>query len=88
MGTYVGHIDLGSLQVRETQEGGVHGGFVYRAGLSYRDTLQRNNPNLHMEMRENPIWCPGEHDDVLEDDELPAKEDPPCPTILLTAEEN
>ena len=24
--------------------------------LSYTDTLQRNNPNLNFETRENPIW--------------------------------
>ena len=55
--------------------------------MTHRDTLQRNNPNLHIEMGENPMWDFREYDDVLEDDELPAEDDPTCPTILLTAQE-
>ncbi|KAJ8434625.1 hypothetical protein Cgig2_033111 [Carnegiea gigantea] len=54
-------------------------------GTSYRDTLQCNNPNLHFETRENPIWEDDGRDNVSEDDEPPEEEDPMCPMILLTA---
>lgn len=77
--------DLGSPRIRETPEGEGQGGFVFGAGITYRDTLQRNNPNLHMEMGENPMWDFREYDDVLEDDEQPTEDDPTCSTILLTA---
>ena len=80
------NMDLGSPRVPETH-GGVHGGVVFEAELLYHDTLQRNNPNMHMDMRENPMWCYEEFDDVSEDDEPPEEEDPTCPTILLTAQE-
>ena len=36
--------------------------------ISYRDTLQRNNPNLDFKTRENPIWEADGDDYVSEDD--------------------
>ncbi|KAJ8427038.1 hypothetical protein Cgig2_032866 [Carnegiea gigantea] len=58
-----------------------------RLRASYRDTLQRNNPNLEFETLENPIWEDDGFDEVSEDDEPPEEDDPTCPTILLTAAE-
>ncbi|KAJ8445415.1 hypothetical protein Cgig2_031228 [Carnegiea gigantea] len=55
--------------------------------ISYRDTLQRNNPNLTFKTRENPIWDDNGDGDVLEDDEPLEDDDPTYPTILLTAAE-
>ena len=55
--------------------------------VSYRDTLQRNNPNLTFETRDNPIWMVDDHDDISDDDVPREDEDPLCPTILLTAAE-
>jgi len=55
--------------------------------MSYRDTLQRNSPNLHFETRENPVWEAEGDGEVSEDDELLGEEGPTCPTILLTAAE-
>lgn len=52
--------------------------------LSYKDSLQRNNPNLTFE---NPVWEAEQEGDYSEDDELPEIEGPTCPTILLTAAE-
>ena len=43
-------MDLGSSQILKMTEVKVHGGFIFKVGLSYRDTLQWNNPNQHMEM--------------------------------------
>ena len=80
------NMDLGTLRVPKTQ-GGVHWGFIFGVGLSYREMLQRNNPNLCMEMREKPIWCSNEYDDVSEDNEPLEEEDCRCPTILLIAQE-
>ena len=54
---------------------------------SYRDTLQRNNPNLTFETRDNPIWVDEGNGDTSDDDEPMAEDDPLCPTILLTAAE-
>ncbi|KAJ8422018.1 hypothetical protein Cgig2_007568 [Carnegiea gigantea] len=54
---------------------------------SYRDTLQRNNPNLEFETRENPIWDADGFDAASEDDEPPEEDDPTCLTILLTTAE-
>lgn len=51
----------------------------------YRDNLQRNNPNLHFETRDNPAWTEEPLDDMSEDDEAPEDEDPTCLMILLTA---
>ncbi|KAJ8435311.1 hypothetical protein Cgig2_026403 [Carnegiea gigantea] len=56
-------------------------------GISYRDSLQRNNPNLVSETRENPMWSADYYWEQLEDDEPPEFDDPTCPTILLTAQE-
>ncbi|KAJ8421453.1 hypothetical protein Cgig2_005311 [Carnegiea gigantea] len=63
-------------------------------GVCYRDALQRNNPNLNFETRDNPIWETEGWDDVSEDDEPPEEDDEPpeeddptCPMILLTAAE-
>ena len=55
--------------------------------VSYRDTLQRNNPNLTFEMRDNPIWMVDDQDDISDDDVPEDDDDPLCPTILLTAVE-
>ncbi|KAJ8423230.1 LOW QUALITY PROTEIN: hypothetical protein Cgig2_027656 [Carnegiea gigantea] len=55
--------------------------------ISYGDTLQRNNPDLHFETRENPVWEAEGGGDVSEDDKAPEAEDPTCPTILLIAAE-
>lgn len=77
-------MDLGSPWIRA--KGGVPRGFVFGAGLLYHDTLQRNNPNLHLERRDNPIWCQDEFDKLSEDDELPVEEDHTCPMILLMAQ--
>ena len=53
--------------------------------VSYKDTLQRNNPNLTFETRDNPIWMVDDPDDISDDDAPEDEEDPLCPTILLTA---
>lgn len=79
-------MNLGSLCVVETME---------NAGelppnsqpVSCKDTLQRNNPNLTFNTRDNPIWTDADYDDLMEDDEPSENEDPTCPTILLTAAE-
>ena len=55
--------------------------------VSYRDTLQRNNPNLTFETRDNPIWMEDDHNVMSDDDVLGKDDDPLCPTILLTAAE-
>ena len=49
-------MDLGSP--RTLNEGqGRHPGINPRSPGSYRDTLQRNNPNLTFDMHDNPIWA-------------------------------
>ena len=58
-----------------------------RIPISYRDTLQRNNPNLTFETRDNPMWVAEIQTIESDDDEPVEDEDPLCPTILLTAEE-
>ncbi|KAJ8439289.1 hypothetical protein Cgig2_016837 [Carnegiea gigantea] len=55
--------------------------------ISYRDTLQWNNPNLSFETRENPIWDTVGCEDVSKDDEPPVDDDPTCPMILLSTTE-
>ncbi|KAJ8420805.1 LOW QUALITY PROTEIN: hypothetical protein Cgig2_027311 [Carnegiea gigantea] len=57
------------------------------AGLSYRDTLQRNNPELTFNVTHNAIWEDSIRSDESGDDEPPDEEDPTCPTITLTAME-
>ena len=54
---------------------------------SYCDTLQRNNPYLVFETKDNPIWVDNDNADVSDDDEFVGEDDRTCPTILLTAEE-
>jgi len=49
--------------------------------------LQRNNPNLTFETRDNPIWMADAEADTSDDDEPVEEEDPLCPTIRLTAAE-
>ncbi|KAJ8437463.1 hypothetical protein Cgig2_012903 [Carnegiea gigantea] len=44
--------------------------------FSYRDTLQRNNPNLNFKTRANPVWEADGCDDIYEDDEPPEDDDP------------
>jgi len=56
-------------------------------GPSYRDTLQRNNPNLYFDMRDNPIWAEQEIEDNSDDDAPEDDDDPLCPTIRLSAAE-
>ena len=51
--------------------------------VSYRDTLQRNNPNLTFETRDNPIWMADDHEVVSDDDAPEDEDDPLCPTIYL-----
>ena len=46
---------------------------------SYRDTLQRNNPNITFETRDNPIWVAEEQEYLSEDDEPDEDEDHLCP---------
>ena len=55
--------------------------------ISYRETLQRNNPNLTFETRDNPIWMADTEADTSDDEEPAEEEDPLCPTIRLTAAE-
>jgi len=54
---------------------------------SYRDTLQRNNPNIMFETRDNPIWVADDQAYGSGDDEPTEDDDPLCPTIRLTAAE-
>jgi len=58
-----------------------------RRTISYRDTLQRNNPNLTFDTRDNPIWVDTPYENTSDDDVLLEEDDPLCPTILLSAEE-
>ena len=53
--------------------------------ISYRDSLQRNNPNLVFETLENPMWSADYYWEQLQDDEPSEFDDPTYPTILLTA---
>ncbi|KAJ8437486.1 hypothetical protein Cgig2_007463 [Carnegiea gigantea] len=75
---------LGSPHVPETLPSSEEGNALQRP-TSYRDTLQRNNPNLSFDTRENPVWEDTSAGDVSEDDEPPEEDDLTCPTILLTA---
>ena len=79
-------MDLGSLRVMET---GLHSRNESNGerGISYRDTLQRNNSNLSFNTRDNPIWAETTSEDSSDDDEPMGEEDPLCPTILLSAAE-
>ncbi|KAJ8448997.1 hypothetical protein Cgig2_004052 [Carnegiea gigantea] len=79
-------MELGSPSIPESKEEVVGG---VRQPISYRDTLQKNNPNLNLDIRHNPIWdkVDTEYDHVFEDDEPPLEDDPTCPTILLTTAE-
>ncbi|KAJ8439331.1 hypothetical protein Cgig2_022468 [Carnegiea gigantea] len=56
-------------------------------GVSYRDSLQRNNPNLVFETRDNPIWSADYLWENPKDDDPPEYDDPTCPTILLMAQD-
>jgi len=79
-------MELGSPQVVETMDD-TAGATPNRQAPSYRDTLQRNNPNLSFDTHDNPIWADAGYEDLTEDDEPSENEDPTCPTILLTATE-
>ena len=81
-----GEIDLESTRAMETDEQAL-GEAARRHTVSYRDTLQRNNPNLHFDTRDNPIWVDTTAEDSSNDDEAMGEDDPLCPTILLTAAE-
>ncbi|KAJ8435727.1 hypothetical protein Cgig2_017706 [Carnegiea gigantea] len=79
-------MELGSPRVLETQEE-MERDHLYIRPISYRNTLQKNNPNLNIDMRDNPIWANVNYGDVAKDDEPSAEEGPTCPTILLTTKE-
>ena len=79
-------VELSSPNVSETAP--LNLGTVGRERtISYRDTLQQNNPNLSFETTENPIWKDARCEYLSEDDEPPEQDDPTCPKILLTAAE-
>lgn len=59
------------------------GGSSGTRGLSYRDTLHNNDPNLTFETRK--MYNPSKYQDEPEDDEQLENKDLMCPTILLTA---
>ena len=79
-------MELGSHRIFETREEGA-GEPRHERPISYRDTLQKNNPNMNMDMRDNLIWAEANYDDVSKDDEPSTEDDPTCPTILLTSTE-
>jgi len=92
----IGESGLGSVAIDEMELGSPRTSATGREGqiqpgmghpISYRDTLQRNNPNLTFETRDNPMWVADTQDIVLDDDEPVDDEDPLCPTILLTVAE-
>jgi len=49
--------------------------------------LQRNNPNLNFDTRDNSIWVDADYGDPTEDDKPTENEDLTYPTILLTLTE-
>ena len=71
-------------------QGVIHGnGQNAPRGMSYRDTLQRNNPNLNLSPNQDDTWGDSQFDVdfISDDDEPPQEDDPICPTITLTKEE-
>ncbi|KAJ8421811.1 hypothetical protein Cgig2_009394 [Carnegiea gigantea] len=79
-------MELGSPWVAETMDD-TAGATLNQQAPSYRDTLQRNKPNLSFNTRDNPIWVDADYGDLTEDNEPSENEDPTCPTILLTVAE-
>jgi len=59
-----------------------------QGGFSYRDTLQRNNPELSFNKIQNAVWDDTLHGKESGDDEPPEEDDPTCPTITLIAMDN
>ena len=80
------NMDIGSPHAQEDMQDDQHHTGIARP-ISYRDTLQRNNPNLTFETRDNPMWIDENQGIESEDDEPVEDDDPLCPTITLTAEE-
>jgi len=78
-------MELSSPRVLDTERTGPSPPGI--APISYRDTLQRNNPNLTCKTRDNPIWMEDKHEDTLDNDEPVEDDDPLYPTILLTGAE-
>ncbi|KAJ8438795.1 hypothetical protein Cgig2_023829 [Carnegiea gigantea] len=56
--------------------------------LTFKDRLMANNPNLSFLPHTNPIWDSDEEEWKTEDDEPESDDDPRCPTICLTKQEN
>ena len=79
----VENMDASSPRVPKTPKGGVTGAMIFGDGMSHHDTLQRKNPNLHLEMRDNLVWCRRDYDEVFEDEKPPEEEDPTCPMVLV-----
>jgi len=50
-----------------------------REGLSYRDTLQKNNPDLSFSVVQNPFWEESPQGEDSDDDEPPEVDDPHAP---------
>ncbi|KAJ8434578.1 hypothetical protein Cgig2_008347 [Carnegiea gigantea] len=82
----MGDGDLHSAHVPESQRL-TESGILGQGPISYKATLQCNNPNLSFETRENPIWKELNIAEISEDDEPPEEDDLTCPTILLTVAE-
>ena len=61
-------MDLGSPRALHTERDGQSPPGLGNA-ISYRDSLQRNNPNLTFEAHDNPIWMADIQDDVSDDDD-------------------
>lgn len=59
--------------------------FELKRGLSYRDTLQRNNPELSFNVIHNVMWDDTLPGDESGDDEPLEVEDPTCLTVTLAA---
>ena len=67
---------------QSTMEGGQ---IRTQGGLSYKDTLQRNNLELSFNVIHNAIWDDTPPSEESRDDEPPEVDDPTCPTVPLTA---
>ena len=80
------NMDIGSPRAQEEMQDGQHHSGI-APPTSYRDTLQRNNPDLTFETRDNPMWIDDNQGIESEDDEPVENDDPLCPTITLTANE-
>jgi len=79
-------MELGSPRVLETQEE-MERDHAHIQPISYRDTLQKNNPNLNLDMRDNPIWVEKQIMTMSLKTMSHRPRKPTCPTILLTSAE-